>query len=94
MMGATSATLGDNLPAVPLGGPAVSVCAGRSFSCAVYEDSTAGGTRKVKCWGSAEHSELVGGHYPRTLLVHNAYCCMSGSVWLVVPGHALYRICR
>lgn len=44
--------LGDNLPAVALGGPVVDVVAGDYFNCARLEDGS------VKCWGLNRVGEL------------------------------------
>ena len=50
--GSSPGEMGDNLPAVDLGGAAIGICTGDDHTCAILSDST------VKCWGSAASGQL------------------------------------
>jgi len=72
--------LGDALPAVSLGGPAVAVAAGATHTCAVTDDGA------VRCWGAGAAGQLGQGSAAGQLVPPSAAVVLSEAATSVVAG--------
>ena len=72
--------MGDSLPEVALGAPAIAVAAGAAHSCVVTSD---GG---VRCWGAGTAGQLGLGNNSGTLVPPSSAVALPGAATAVVAG--------